>query len=245
MKKNKNIYLLFFILMLLFLSNQLLANNKTRVKTLVLSTMNADITKISALVLKEAYGSLGISIKIKILPAERALVSANMGIYDGEVSRIKGVNTKYSNLVLINVPINYVEFIVFTTKKLKINNLESIRPYRIGILRGIKIAEKKTKGMNRILNSSIRIMFSNLIKDHLDLCLVSKVDGLIEKKNGNFKSIHILGEPLFKSGLYHYLHKKNKSLVLAIKKELIKMQKKGRIKRIRNNYIKKILIDIN
>lgn len=68
-------------------------------------------------VLEEAYQELSIKLKILFAPAKRALVISNSGEADGELNRIKGINKKFKNLIMIPVPINQLEGVVYTKKK--------------------------------------------------------------------------------------------------------------------------------
>lgn len=239
--KTFKIFNLANVIFIFLIASNALASDKNFDKSLVLSSTSGELSKISALILKEAYVSLGIKIIVKVLPAERALQSSNRGIYDGEVHRIKGINKKYANLVIVNLPINYIYFSAFSTRKLKLVNLRSLHNYRIGIMRGIKIIEYKTKDMNRIFSSNNKTMFLNLKKGYIDVCIVPRLSGLKEIKDNNFKNIYLNEPPLFERELFHYLHKKNKSLVAKIYSVLREMKRKGRIKQIQKKYIKKLI----
>ena len=57
-------------------------------------------------IVRRAYQELGIQIKYKTYPAERALKLSNNGTADGELVRIKGIESKYPNL--IRIPISHV-----------------------------------------------------------------------------------------------------------------------------------------
>ncbi len=59
------------------------------------------IADVSTEVLIEAYKQIGYSIKVKKLPAQRALVTSNKGLLDGEVNRVKGIDRKYTDLIMI------------------------------------------------------------------------------------------------------------------------------------------------
>lgn len=60
-------------------------------------------------VLKEAYGRLGIDIRVSGRPAQRAIHDANSGAVDGELYRIKDVHLKYPNLMMVPVPVGIME----------------------------------------------------------------------------------------------------------------------------------------
>ena len=52
-------------------------------------------------IIKNAFFRLGLSASVTRLPAERSLTNANLGIDDGDILRIKGLEKIYPNLMPI------------------------------------------------------------------------------------------------------------------------------------------------
>ncbi len=76
---------------------------------------------------------------------------ADQSVADGEVQRFDGVEKLYSNLIKVEPPITFIEATVFTKlTRFEVAGWESLKPYTIGIIRGIKFAERHTKRMNAV-----------------------------------------------------------------------------------------------
>ncbi|MET0049132.1 MAG: transporter substrate-binding domain-containing protein [Sedimenticola sp.] len=190
---------------------------------------------ISERVLKEAYGNIGISIRVDKVPGKRALASSNSGQVDGEANRIANINEKFSNLIMIPVPVVNIKMVAFSKQEtFPINGWESLKPYYIGIRRGIRISEEGTKGMRRQLVDDYRTLFTLLDLGRVEVVVTPHLVGLIEMKKSNIKDVKTLEPPLIETKLYHYLHKKHESLVPKITASLRKMEADGDIERIQD-----------
>ncbi|MFT5702148.1 MAG: polar amino acid transport system substrate-binding protein [Desulforhopalus sp.] len=208
----------------------------------VLSGPDDPITALSGKVVAEAYKRLGIQAHIKAFPSARSLLMSNMGEVDGEVSRIKGIDKNYSNLIIVPVAINIVEGVVFTKDvTFSVTGWDSLLPYTIGIKRGTKFAEKGTKGMNVQSVTTNRQLFLKLDLRRTDVIVTARVSGLVELKMLKFEGIQVLEPPLVTMKLYHYLHKKHASLLPALTKVLQDMLVEGRIEEIRSQTISEFL----
>lgn len=195
-------------------------------------------------ILRQAYRRLGIDLKIRKLPAERALRLADSGQVDGEVQRIDAIRHVYKNLVQIRPAINFLEAAVFTgSKNFPVEGWESLRPYRIGIIRGIKFAEANTTGMRRYIASGYDALFRMLNNGSLDVGVVPRINGLWHQIISGSDRIHELRPPVTRFKLYHYLHKKNRNLVPMISKVLAEMDVSGELLTIRN-HVNAVLIDL-
>ncbi|WP_028974830.1 substrate-binding periplasmic protein [Spirochaeta cellobiosiphila] len=203
-----------------------------------LSSIESQTNALSEIILEEAYTKLGIELTFTILPPERALASSNSGATDGEVHRIKGTEKSYPNLVMVPVPINSVEGLAITKNlDLTITGWESIRPYKIGIRRGIKYIENGTKGMDVEFNTTDEALLQKLIADRIQVAVESRLDIISILKSPKYSQLQILEPPLQSIKLYHFLNKKHSSLIPQITKVLEEMEKSGRIKEITDNYI--------
>jgi polar amino acid transport system substrate-binding protein len=163
------------------------------------------------------------------------------GELDGEVNRIKGIDKNYPNLIMVSIPVNNLEGVVFTKKIFPVKGWKSLTPYTIAVRRGTKFAEKGTKGMNRILLVKNKQLFIMIDKGKADVSVTSRLEGLEEIKKLNIKGIKVLEPPLVKMSLYHYLNKKHYSLVPKITESLQKLEKQGIIQKIRNQIISDML----
>lgn len=205
-------------------------------QSLVFTTINnTNIYRIiSEEVLRLAYQELGININSLELPADQALRYANAGDADGELYRIAGLEQKYPNLVMVPVAINHLEGSVFTKKAdFVVTGWESLRPYSIGIQKGIQFAEKGTEGMQRIIVSDPVQLFTMLQADELDIIVASHLNGLLLIKRLYGPEIRFLSPPVTTCSLYHYLHRKHEKLAKRLTSVLEGMARDGTIGKIR------------
>jgi len=235
-KRNIHAFIVFALSMFVFPSLSL------SVERLQLSKIEGSVlTKISEQVLVEAYQKLDIKIEFVSFPAKRGLMISNEGSVDGEVHRIKKVDYKYPNLIRVPTAINLAEVVVFTLDKpFKIQGWHSLKPYKIGIMRGIVVAEEGTKEMDVEAFNSYDQVFMMLKFKRIDVGVLTRVGGLYYLSSLKFKDIKLLEPPILQHGLYHYLNIKHEALVPKINGVLTKMQGSGRIKEIRMQYIKSL-----
>ncbi|EPJ53476.1 MAG: hypothetical protein OFPI_10470 [Osedax symbiont Rs2] len=218
----------------------LIATSVNAQTTLVFSGVQAPVVAISEEVLRKAYQRIGIQIRIIKQPGKRALRSSNSGKTDGEVMRSKGINEEYSNLIMVPVPVNFVDIVVFTKNvEFTVNSPQSLKPYKIGIRRGVKISERLTKGLNTLVVDRQEQLLSILDRGRVDVILMSRLGGVAQIKELKLRGIKILEPPLATGSRYHYLHSKHENLVTKITESLKKMEEGGEIKKIRNQYISK------
>ncbi|WP_417453205.1 substrate-binding periplasmic protein [Kiloniella sp.] len=203
---------------------------------------NSSYATISKQVMKEAYRRLGLDVKFTDLPAARSLAVANSGRVDGELYRIKDIHLKYKNLIMVPVPIGIMEGVAITTNsEISLQEWESLAPYRVCIRNGVKFAEAGTKNMKVDVSNSNEHLFYNLGLNRCDVIILARLTSI--KLAQDFETemerpvyYHVIQTyPLF-----HYLHKKNKPLVLKLTKTLENMQIDGTIAKIRASYIEGI-----
>jgi len=81
-------------------------------------------------VLLEAYNRIGIKAETQWLPGARALRMANDGEVDGAQLRVASVSKKYSNLIIVPVPVYETEIVVFTrSADFQVKGWASLKPY--------------------------------------------------------------------------------------------------------------------
>jgi len=206
-------------------------------KTMTFTTLEGTIVqKISARVVEEAYRRLGIQIKIKELPARRAISMANSGAVDGELSRIANVEKKFTSLIPIKIPVNFIEGMVLSKDKpITVDGWKSIKQYRIAIRRGVVFTKNGTKGMDVQVLNSWKAILAALRTQRVDVTVVPKTIALNLLKTDQLDNIIINEPPIISLPLFHYLHKKNSALIPQLKEVLKQMQADGSIEEILKN----------
>ncbi len=189
-------------------------------------------------ILREAYKRLDIEVEITHLPGERAINMANRGEVDGEVFRVAGIHEKYTNLLMVPVPVVETDTMAFTKGvTFAVNGWESLQPYTIGFVRGFKMAEDNTQGMNVEPVTTVRQNFLKLNDERIDVVIESRLGGLAMLKELKLTGVAPLEPPINSIQVYHYLHKKHQQLLPKITKVLQDMEQKGIVQKIRQEVI--------
>ncbi len=201
----------------------------------------AVIQEISGQVLIEAYSKIGYDVEIKLFPNARAPLTANTGRVDGEISRIKGINKKFGNLIRVPIAVNYLEGYAFAKKTdTMVSNWEDLKKYKVICVRGVKFVEENMAKRNITCNDVT--FFTQAVKmlqrGRGEIAIFPKVNGISAIREANISDVKAVGKPLIKVELYHYLHKKHIGIVSEIRAALTEMEKSGRIAEIRKEYIK-------
>ena len=103
---------------------------------------NAFVQAISVQVLKKAYNKLGYQVEIHKLPNVRSLLSANMGLFDGEVSRIGNLHSSYPNLNAVPTAINMINVIALGKHGSQTVNKIKDLGHEVVCVKGVKLIEK-------------------------------------------------------------------------------------------------------
>lgn len=224
--------------LLLFISGFYIQTSTASEKLTFTSVEGAYTQQISEAVLKVAYSNLGIEFETLWLPPKRALLMSSTGKSDGEISRLSTVAKNYPQLIQVKIPVNYIEGMAFSKNKyLDIKSWESLRPYKIGVNRGVLFSEKGTKGMDVEFVNSFSALFQMLNKNRVDVIVSPRTIGLVQIYKQNLKGIIINEPPLIEFKLYHYLNKRHSKLAMRLESVLKKMEENGEIKQIQNKYI--------
>jgi len=196
--------------------------------------------QISQRVLAEAYQQLGMGFEVDAYPGMRSLRNADQGLVDGELSRQGGLETTHPNLLRVPVPINQLEAVAFTrARDFRVRGWQSLKPYRVGIRRGVTFAEEgaKAAGIDVQTVDSVEQLFRLLLANRVDVIVVARMNGLEALQLLGNTDIHTLAPPVESFAMYHYLHTRHRALVPRLTAILQKMAKAGRIHRIREDFI--------
>ena len=197
---------------------------------------NDPATSIAEQILQEAYHRLGIKLVVHKLPGERTLFYANDGKMDGELYRKLGMEREYPNLVIVPVPLQTYEIVIFSHgTSFPVNGWESLRPYTLGFMRGIKIVQENTHGMKIEAVPTMQQAFEKMMMGRTDLVLGNRASGMAIVKAMNLEGVTVLEPPLASFPVYHYLNKKHEDLVPALTRVLRQMQADKTIERIQKS----------
>ena len=218
------------------------SNNAEAATIRLVAAANTADTAVSEVILGKAYARLGYRLEVARYPAERALRLADAGRADGDVQRIDGLASHYPNLLQLKPAINYIEGSAFTADRaISIEGWESLRPYRIGFIRGIKFAELNTVGMDRHPVGDYQALFKMLIKGRFDLGVSPRLNGLYQLKQLGLEGVTPLDPPLARFDLYHYLHRSHAQLAPKLEAVFREMQASGELTAIREAVVSRLL----
>jgi len=194
-------------------------------------------------VLREAYRRIGIRMEIKWLPGVRALHVANDGEVDGAELRVASVSKKFTNLIMVPVPVYESDIVVFTRNEaFPVKGWASLKPYRIGVPGGYTAILDNVRGFNT-WTVKYPQLFRMLDTNRVDIGVVDRFNGLVTIKQLGLKGIRILAPPLETIRFYNFLHKKHKDLVPRITASLQQMKDEGKIRQICDKFEAKFIGD--
>lgn len=180
-------------------------------------------------IVREAYRRVGLDAQAEILPNERGIVSADNGVTDGDTMRMAGLEARYSNLVRVPEPLLTFDTIAFTNGMLfKVDGWESLRPYSLCIIRGMKLAEKGAEGMNREVISDNISALRMLKAGRCEVAVLGEAIWLLidELKLGPLRALDPAVEV---TPLYHYVNRRHAALAPKLAEALKAMRKDGAI----------------
>ena len=232
------------LVMVLLFSWSIHAKSQSEASTLYFANIPNNFTaSIGAKAVKVAYQKLGIEVEFVDMPPKRALKQSNEGEVDGEIHRVWSIADSYPNLIRVPTPINYIDQVVFSSKQnTDITQCADLAPYSVGIVRGVKHAEDCTKGLplKRVFNTDERMM-ALLSAQKIDFAISSWVNGMWLRKTMDIDNVHVVGPPISRQLLYHYVHKKHAGLVEKIDAVFQDMQESGELELLRKQVINDLL----
>ena len=184
----------------------------------------------------EAFRRMGYGFKLISQPGERAMIDANQGIVDGEAGRIGNIDKKkYANLIMVPYPITTMKDGAYATDhSIKINGWKSLagKPYKVGLLKGIKSVEQKLPlyidKTNIVTLSDPEQCVKMLEAGRIDLFIVgTQIEDSTFMRSGAYKEVKLVGIVETKV-LYPWLHKRHKNLVKRLAETLKRMKSEGR-----------------
>ena len=202
------------------------------------------ITEALEVIFKEA----DIGLKVQVLPNKRSLVNANNGIDDGDATRIWNINKYYPNLLRVPLKTHHIDIVALSNRKLLIKKFTDLKPFHVGIVRGMKIVEVKvgaveTKSLTSINNYDQLLRM--LASKRIDVIITDKTSLLNKIKEGDIKGLYLMEKPLLTLPLYIHLHKKHKALIPKLEKAVAELTRKGTLVKIENNFFNRLQKEVS
>ena len=195
-------------------------------------------------VLEEAYKRLGIAVEFRGFSAAAALEASNSGEADAELQRIDGISRTFKNLVQIPIPVNYIQGLAFSQQyNFPVKGWYSLKPHRIGIVKGILFAERGTEGMDVAVAATYAELIGWIEKGRVDVGVMPRIGGLLAIKRSGAKRCREMAGILETFLVYHYVHRSHADLVGRLGPILKEMLLDGTTREIREAAYKKLLED--
>ncbi|WP_205962540.1 substrate-binding periplasmic protein [Paraburkholderia phosphatilytica] len=194
--------------------------------------------EVGAEILAVVYAKLGIHVEFVDVPAKRSLIESSSGHLDGEVQRVLDVQREYPTLIAVKEPFNYIEptaFVKTSSFNVNVNGWESLRPYRIGIVRGVGSSERGTAGMPQVeATATMDQMMLMLAGDRIDVAVNDLFSGmLVLRRLGLDEQLQAVSPPLQHIDMYHFLNVRNRELVPRVEAVIREMRASGELEALR------------
>lgn len=187
------------------------------------------------LLLEELFARVGVEVDLVRLPAERALQMVNGGLSDGDVPRIAGLTTRYSDLIMVEEPVADYFFVAFTNGGEAHRGIceRKFSDNYIGLIIGWKIYENMVpEATPKTSVSSATQLFQLLNEGRIDIALYERYAGSYLVQEKQYDNIEECSEPLAVRPMYLYLHKRHKEIGKVLAEELKAMKIDGSWQRI-------------
>lgn len=185
------------------------------------------------LIAGEAFRRAGYELHLVQQPAERGLINANGGKIDGDLTRIKGLEVLYPNLVRISEKLFDWEFVAFSKTSSSINDWQSIYDHPVGYIKGWKIYEKKLDGAKLVtIAGNAEQLFRLLTLDRVESILYERWQGLALMQKAGLQKNALDIHTIEKREMYIYLNENHSSIVTRVAEELRKLKSEGFYQRV-------------
>lgn len=176
----------------------------------------------------EAFRRAGVKLRLVRLPAERALLNANAGIEDGDLTRIAGLEVKYPNLIRVPEKLADWTFNAFSRDPAMSTDLESLRSRPVAHIKGWKIYEQMMDGAPAVVTAEDSAQLFRLLElGRVEVVLYMRWMGQARIREQGLQGVVLLEPPIATREMFIYLHKRHAELVPKVAAALRDLKKEG------------------
>ena len=189
-------------------------------------------------VLEVALQRIGYEFDVRIVPTERSLKMAELGIADGELLRTRAIENNFPSLLRVPEPLVESEFVVFSREPVDLmEGWGALAGKSVGVVIGMKIIENNVPE-NALVAKVVgeEQLFSMLQKQRIDYAVFVRGLGEYYLNNKDIRGFVINEIVLEKVPAYIYLHPKHAALVPRLTKALKDMKQDGEFEKIVERY---------
>lgn len=186
------------------------------------------------LLVEEAMARLGVVGEVQMFTSsERALLNAQRGIDDGVAMRIAGLEAQYPNLVRVDEPVAFNDFVALgPAARPPKPGWDQLQGYAVGYVNGWKIFEARVgEGPAVTKLRDADQLFTLLASGRLEVGLYERWQGL-HKARQHRMAVAVAEPPLARVPMYLYLHVRHAALVPRLAQVLGAMKRDGSYDRI-------------
>ncbi len=162
-----------------------------------------------------AFKDAGYDLVIDFKPGERALIDANAGVDDGDLSRVKGIGIEsaYPNLIMVPEPLTRLDLVAYASKRIVAANVDDLarQGLRVAVLLGNKIMDNMVKPKIAADNYQelvdLESAFKMLSVDRADVLIVSDLQARSWLSKAENAAVHPVFT-LLRLSTYTFLNKK-------------------------------------
>lgn len=178
--------------------------------------------------MKEAFRRLGREVEIVYAETDRSLIDVNAGVFDADINRIEGLEQTYPHLVRVPEPNMEMQFTAFVKKALPLASWADLAPYRVGLVRGWKILEERTRSLPEVYTVPTEVhLFKMLDAGRIDAALYANRTGHAVVESLGLTGIWHIESPLETHPMYLYLHESRADLAEPLAVVLREMKADG------------------
>jgi len=196
---------------------------------------------IASRILTDIYQRAGIPMAIKAVPSLRATQMLSEGKSDGEVARIASYVQLNPKFQLVTPAYYAINSAAFSIKPVRIKSISDLKPYKIGIIKGIQRSEELVKNLNHVERvSDFKALFLMLKSGRFDVIIDSELSSRYMAKKYGVTDIHLIGI-LARHDVHHILSPANKELATKISAEIETLKKSGELDKLYEKYEDEIM----
>lgn len=183
-------------------------------------------------ILSEAYDKIGYQAEFRHLPPLRAIAMFQESKADSYLFASELFLKDCPAAIRVLPSIGYDEIMAFSRKSsdVTVNGWNSIRPYSIGLMKGMDVVENRVKGMQTYGTENLDQAFKMLEKGRFDIVVLPRLIGC--QFIVDYTGIEMLEPPLEKVALYTFLNAEHKDIADKLSVALLEMYENGRVKAI-------------
>lgn len=188
-----------------------------------------DETGFQDVLIAELFSRIGKKARVERYDASaRALHNANINVDHGVAMRIKGLEQKFPNLVMVPESIITNDFVAYSRGlDLVTDSWESLKPYSIIYIHGWQIFDRNLSfHTNTTTVTSPRQMFGMVNLDRADIALYERWQGMWHAGHSSPKIV-VHEPPLAYVDMYIYMHIAHRDLVPSLSEALAGMKADG------------------